>query len=403
MSLLNLIVAVAIMAVGVGTATLIVVSQGEQRTALAAQSQRASYATFQAEVAGHGIDPAGIINPLASVSAQRDTTNASSSSNLTNLRSTSTTEESKRGGTEVGRISVAVPTQTGERSGTAGSQIVADGTDSAGLVVSGPLDAPTVRLPSRALTIADFPATNWFSFPSTNPPGTVYRYTVDGTEPAATSPIWSVAAAQSITPATLPAAIRIQAYHTDPSHLPSTVASTNSLTYVLSPVTFGRAQTPATAANVVTYAEQFTQPNPITLALAAADSGVPATIYYTTDGSDPSSSGTRIAYTGPFIVPTSHWSWNGVEGSPATAQVRAVVMGNSPYVASTSQVFGLTNQPLKLAPPTFNLANSTSYAIGQTATLSHPQSSTIYPPVIRVERLNEPSNTSTSATSFTLR
>ena len=361
-SLISIVVAVCVLAIGVGTVTVMVREDITQQQNLAAQTQRATYTTFQSEVAAQGIDPTGIINPLSSVAATDTSGSAPSDGSPASLGSMTTsnsTFSTGTGGANLGLMAANSPLLTGERSGAGGTVIIASGTDVVTTTSTMTLLAPGIGLASTLLTYDSFPAAGWFTLPS-NPVGTVYHYTLDGSDPTDSSPIWNISNAQLIVPANFPDVIKIRATHADTNYTASSVAVISGLLYQLDIPDFSRAFSPAVSTTVFTYAEQVGSPgNGVTLAAPATTAGIPTSIHYTYDGSDPSSSGTRITYTGAFKIPLSAWAWNSVLGDPATGTVRAAVIGpGGHYVNSVARTISFANQPIILDTPSFSISSA---------------------------------------------
>lgn len=112
--------------------------------------------------------------------------------------------------------------------------------------------------------------------------GVTFRYTTDGTEPDESDPI-------IVSPANIVSSqeIRVRAFKTGYNPSGSAVGSYTLITPATSPVTIS----PTT--------EYFETSIQVTLTTTTSPD---YTIYYTTDGSNPASSGTRIAYSTPFTL-----------------------------------------------------------------------------------------------------
>lgn len=106
-----------------------------------------------------------------------------------------------------------------------------------------------------------------------------------------------------------------------------------------------------------------TKNNPLNVAINCATPG--ATIYYTTDGTDPTTSETRIEYTGPLFI-------------DKTTTVKAVAYKEDPLFNSNYSAVVSAKYTLKVATPTFDPVAG-NYPNAQTVTIScATQGATIY-------------------------
>lgn len=112
--------------------------------------------------------------------------------------------------------------------------------------------------------------------------GVTFRYTTDGTEPDESDPV-------IVSPANIVSSqeIRVRAFRSGYNPSGSAVGSYTLITPATSPVTFS----PTT--------DYFSTTQQVTLSTTTTPS---YQIYYTLDGTNPASSGTRIAYTTPFTL-----------------------------------------------------------------------------------------------------
>jgi hypothetical protein len=234
------------------------------------------------------------------------------------------------------------------------------------------------------------------TLPPTNPPGTVYRYTTDGSAPTPTSPIWDND--PGWTSSSFPAQVTLEAFNTDPQYAPSApVTAAYSMQLV---ITYGRVDGP------------LSQPDGFTLSdlMDPVDDGVVLTtnvpgfpIYYTLDGSDPTVSG--VAYTGPFApaqanfsAPTGNSDLTG--SSTGTATLRYVALSNDPRILSTPDLAQtLSSVAVPLSSPTFVTDNSQPLAPGSAVVISVSGSASS--PRTTVNN-GTPTTSSSSATSFPL-
>jgi hypothetical protein len=161
-------------------------------------------------------------------------------------------------------------------------------------------------------------------------------YTTDGTTPTSNSTLYTG-------PITVPATETVQAFATGPGYPTSAVASA---TYIF------QADTPTFSSPAGTYNSTFS--------LAIFDGTTNAFIYYTTDGSTPTSASTRYIDNFPFTVSTSE-----------TVKAIAVANGYSSPVASVSYIIDLPGSPgitLTAKPGVLNLNPGGSGAITMTVT-----------------------------------
>ena len=339
------ILAIAVLAVGASAVIIVTRSNAEQQQQLAAQSQRATYTTLQAEVTLQGIDPARVVNPLGAVIAGGE---AQDQSSVSRFSVTSGTARENPGSANIGSLTMQGATGTGERGGGFGLTVVAEGDPNNSPATQ--LNPPTFAI-TMPLTTLSFPATGWVVLPS-NPPGTVYRYTIDGSDPTASSPIWSVATANSINVVNFPARMRMAAFNSDPAYSTSTVAALDPIYFQLPAATMTRSA--GGNSTVFTYTDMVSSPaNGILLAPAASVAGVPLSVRFTVDGSDPVTSG--ALYGGSFIVPFAMWNTGSV---PATASVRVAVVGpDSRYRAGLTTI-ALANAKQQIPAPTFSVTST---------------------------------------------
>jgi hypothetical protein len=202
-----------------------------------------------------------------------------------------------------------------------------------------PLAAPTFNY-SGDLTSAPFPLNGIINYPA-NPPGTVYRYTTDGSTPNSSSPLWNNN--PGWTAATFPYTVTIAAFNPDPQYAPSPPASaTYTYTYTVS-ASLSRADGRGDLADF-TYADLQ---NAAGAGIVLTPSRPGATILYTIDGSTPSQAN-GIVYTGAFAPGASLFN------PRDTLRFFAVYTPGSPdrrYIYVSAAVVTYTLNPVAVAPP----------------------------------------------------
>jgi len=198
------------------------------------------------------------------------------------------------------------------------------------IVVSSPVTVPpSAAVPTFSPGTGNYTATQTVTLADATAGATIY-YTIDGTTPTAGSNVYSG-------PITVPYTETLQAIATASGYSQSAV---DSAAYTFT----NQAATPtfSPAAGV------YTTPQTVTI----ADSTPGATIYYTTNGTTPTTSST--VYSGPITV-----------SSTETLEAFAVASG---YTQSYIAIAGYTIAP-PAATPTFSLAGGT-YTSAQTVTLT---------------------------------
>lgn len=367
---------VGLMVIGLGAVTVVSMnrSHAHHQAQSSAQAQRETYSTFQAEVIAQGIDPTKVVDPLAAIGEAGPNTAAS-------IATTEKEAYAQKGAAGALIVGMKAAANTGERAGSLGFEVVVGGT-----AAKATLAAPsfTVTLP---LTAASFPATNWAQFPSLNPSDTVYRYTVDGSNPTESSPVWS-GVTTAITPATFPATLKVTAFH--PNYEPSPVATLFPITFQLPGVTYTRSKGGSSTA--FSYTDITTAPNGIVLSPAASVGDLPTQIRYTITGSNPTS--TSTAYSAAFVVAESAWK--------ASLPLKAVLLPNvaaartSLYTTAAVGSWTLTPTVTQLPKPTIVTANTSVVREGANVTLDPAQTGG----VLRTEINATPTATSNSSTTI---
>ena len=216
------------------------------------------------------------------------------------------------------------PNQTGSIIGDVLNTSSGAGATVSGNGANGPASLLTLAFtdtpppPAAAATPTFSPAagtyTGWqnVKITSTTTGATIY-YTADGSSPTTNSPVYS-------RPLNVSASQTLQAIAVASSSSPSTVASAAYTINIAPPPTFSPAAGPYSSGQIVTI----------------SDSNPNATIYYTTDGSTPTTGSTP--YGTPFLVPSQSTS------SPATVNVQAIATasgyGTSPVSSAVYTIGG---------------------------------------------------------------
>jgi len=367
----------------------------DNRTASVSSSQQNAYATFQSQVALQGINPALVGNPMASSINQLGSAGSSISLGTnTALRLV----RAKQAQFEVGAVvqpggaqrslggsarvdainyTVSAAGAQGERGAGVGFGVETSGP--AAPVNAIPLAPPSFNfLPD--LTTVPFPINNIATLPSSNPPGTTYRYTTDGSVPTAGSAPWNNN--PGWTPSTFPGQVTIAAFNSDPQYATSVpVSTTFSMTLQVS---YSRAD------GRVAGVYGFTLPD---LAVPSATGIVLTTnvpgfeAQYTLDGSNPAVAGSL--YNGAFVPAQAQFTPN--------VTLLAVAISNDPRILSSNIVsFPLSTETAPLSPPNFVTSNAAPLSPGTPVVISVSGSA-----APRTEVNNgAPSTSSSSATSF---
>jgi type II secretory pathway pseudopilin PulG len=219
-----------------------------------------------------------------------------------------------------------------------------------------PLAAPTFNY-NGDLSSAVFPLNGIIAYPS-NPPGTTYHYTTDGTPPTAASPLWvnNPGWTNSTGMNPFPQTATIIAFNTDPQYSPSApvtaIYSYNNSSVALS-VTFSRVDGRSDLYDF-TYNDLQNAP---TAGIILTPSVPGATILYTTDGSNPLSSVTAYTYTGAFTPVTPAFSPNVILTVVATST-------NPQYATSPLAIYTLTPEKVALPDPVITTDNSLALQAG---------------------------------------
>jgi prepilin-type N-terminal cleavage/methylation domain-containing protein len=356
-SLVEIILALVLFA-GVSTA-IWQLSGTSQRfnTEATSMAQQNVYSTLRAEIALQGLNPTTVTNFAAPVLTDTGGTVVQSFNPATDQRNmgfirglvASFETSAIKPATGANRaqpgsaLRMAVDYQTPSRSWQTAKGIglgYSIGSTGVALPPSAtPLAAPTF-IYSGDLTSAPFPLNGIVNYP-TNPPGTVYRYTTDGSTPTNASPVWNNNPGWTV--ATFPSTVTIAAFNPDPQYAPSPTASTTyTYTYTVS-ASLSRADGRSDLTDF-TYADLR---NPAGAGIVLTPSRPGATILYTTDGSTPSQANGTV-YTGAFAPAASRFN------PTDTLRFFAVYTPGSPdprYIYVSNAVATYTLNPVAVAPP----------------------------------------------------
>jgi hypothetical protein len=355
MSLVSVITAVVLLGVTTGGLIQYSNSLGQHRREVNTRVREDSYRIFQQELALSGSNPNGMAaNPLADA--------------VTGIAGAPTPTidlVNEAGRSLAGSADVRGFAASSDRSGRAGS--LGYRISSTGTPVTPPaataLTAPTFRVLGVIPENEFAPLlTNLIVPAAGNPSGTVYRYTTDGSDPTASSPVW-IANVTGLPADPLPATVKAAAFNSDPQYSASNVI-TATLSRSLG-LTYGRSG--GGTSTSFAYAEVTGATNTIQLTVANAPAGTQ--IYYTYDGSAPSVA--SPLYTGGFHVPLAAW------GSSVT--LRAIAASGASNVAFTPLTATLTPTQAVLPAPSFGVQGGTPSAI------SVPVASAVAGVVIRYE------------------
>jgi hypothetical protein len=185
---------------------------------------------------------------------------------------------------------------------------------------------PLASSPSLSPASKSFNVSLQVSMTDTTPGATIY-YTIDGSTPTVSSPVYSA-------PITLTATTTVKALATAAGYLDSPVTSqtyTNSTQLIAPTITPGGGT--------------YTQPVAVTI----SDTAPGAVIYYTTDGSTPTTG--SIKYTGPVTVSTSETlsaiaAESGFTNSPVVSADYTISTGGTTYIDYPANGFTVANLSL---------------------------------------------------------
>ncbi len=389
----ELVVAVILFSAAASGALVLGKAMRDHRMAAISANQQNAYATFQSQVALQGINPALVSNPAAGainrgIRAESAITAGANLSASFESRAVAQPEGAARtlaGSARVDAITYTLPSAGNQATrGTGiGFAIETAGPAPAAGPNAIPLSPPIFNL-SGDLTNADFPLNDIATLPGTNPPGTVYRYTTDGSDPTGSSPVWDND--PGWTPATFPAQLTLRAFNPDPQYSASaTVTAQYSMNLAM-----GYARADSRAANLYGFSlAELSSPGATGIVLTPSVDGY--AIVLTLDGSDPSSSPTSSTYSGPFAPDPSQFS--------PSATLKAYARSNDPRIASSPvQTYFLTTVQVAMPAPSFVTPNGQPLDPGTVVVLSVPGSGTS-----RTEINNGvPTQASSQANSFPL-
>jgi type II secretory pathway pseudopilin PulG len=397
-------IVVALVLFSAATASVLYMGKAmrDHRTAAATASQQNAYATFQSQIALQGINPALVANPLQSVVSQPGTVGTTVSlgpntpmqlvrglqaSFEVSGRAVTQPAAARRnlaGSARVDAVNYSAPSAGAQATRGAAMGFAIETTGAAAPINAIPLAPPSFNVQGD-ITGAAFPLNNIATLPNSNPPGTTYHYTLDGSTPTAASPMWDNN--PDWTETTFPQQVTLRAFNSDPQYAPS-VAVSASYSMQLS-IGYGRADGRTTNLYGFTLAD---------LASAAATgvtlaSNVPGfPILYTLDGSNPTASATSASYSAPFVPLQAQFG--------PTVPLQVAVVSNDPrYVSAPTSAFTLTTITVPLGAPTFVTPNTVPLSPGASVVIS--VSGTSASPRTAINS-GAPSTASSSATSFPL-
>jgi hypothetical protein len=366
----------------------------DHQTAAASTNAQNAYATFQSQVTVQGIDPSLVANPLASAINQGQTITGAAPSGGQNLNaafeSNAVTEpagaqRSLSGSVRVDAINYSVAAAGNEAARGTGIGFAIETTGPAAPAPPNAIQlAPPVFNVTGDLTNMTFPINNIATLPSSNPAGTVYRYTTDGSTPTGSSPVWDNN--PGWTPDTFPASLTIAAFNPDPQYA-SSAGVTASYSMQLS-TTYTRADGRTTDLYGFSLGD-LGAPGSSGIVLNTNVDGY--TIVYTLDGSDPTTSPTAVSYSGPFVPPQAQF------GPDVTLEF-AAVSSDSRIVNSSTTSDTLTPDQSPLSPPVFVTSNAEPLSPGSDVVISVNGNGS---PRTTVNN-GAPSQSSSAATSFPL-
>jgi len=374
----------------------------DHRIAAATASQQNSYATFQSQIALQGINPAVVGNPLQAAIAQAGTVGTTvplgGNTSLQVVRNYQASFEvagrvvsqpngarrNLAGSARVDAVDYNAPSAGAQatRGAAMGFQIETTGAPTS--VNAIPLAPPSFNVQGD-ITGAAFPINDVATLPRTNPPGTTYHYTLDGSTPTAASPLWDNN--PDWTQTSFPQQVTLRAFNSDSQYAPSvSVSATYSMQLS---VGYGRADGRIVNIYGFTLADLGSaQSTGVTLT-----PNVPGfTILYTLDGTNPTVSTTAIPYSGPFVPLQAQFG--------PTVPLQVAVVSNDPrYVSAPTTAYTLDTITVPLGAPTFITSNSAPLAPGTPVVIS--VSGTSASPRTAVNS-GAPTTGSSSATSFPL-
>ena len=368
-----------------------------QRSTITVGQQNA-YSTFQSQVTLQGLDPSKVANVMSRAVGQTGaagtTVNVTGTDGQTQMqlvrglvaafevgavRQPTNAKRDLAGSARVAGLNYAVNGAGSQKARGSAMGFAIEVAGSGVTVTAAGLVAPTFNV-TGDLTNATFPLNNIATLPSSNPAGTVYRYTTDGSTPTGSSPLWSNN--PGWTSSTFPAQVSLRAFNSDSQYAPSTTAST---TYSMTlNVTYARAD--GRSSNLYGFTiNEVTAPASAGIVLSANAAG--AVVRYTLDGSTPTVS--SPAYSGVFAPGQGQFS--------PSVTLKVAAFTSDPRLSNssiTSYTLGVT--PVTLTAPTIVTSNAAPVPPGTSVVVSYgnPNGST------RTE-INNGSPTSVSSTAAT--
>jgi hypothetical protein len=390
---------VGMLLLSLATGSMLVVGKGlkDHNTAAASASQQNVYATFQSQVALQGINPSLVGNPLAAAIEQAGSTGVvvslGNNTKLTVTRnqvagfevaaavSPAGAQRNLAGSARVDALSYSVEAAGAQTARGTGIGFAVELTGTPPVVNAITLAPPSFNVVGD-LTYAVFPLNNIATLPHTNPPGTVYRYTLDGTIPTDGSLVWDNDPGWQAS--TFPGQVTLRAFNTDPDYAPSLAVSASFSMQLL----LGYERADGRTSNL--YGFSLADLSSAAATGIVLTSNVPnQPILYTLDGSDPAQG---ISYTGPFLPTQAQFSPN------VTLRIAARPT-DSRYTAPGNSSYTLTTIAVALAAPTFVTSNASPLAPGTEVELSVTGSGS---PRTEVNN-GAPGMSSSSANQFPLR